>query len=238
MNPLPLVLAAVTFSGCNLHFTHDQVKGTGAVTSEARTVAPQFHAIAFHAGINGEVKRGPLKVTVYAQKEVLPYVETTVHDGQLEIDFKDNVDIHSEQDVVVQVTAPSFDEVDVSGGGAVELMPGQVEKLALGSSGGARLKVTGLEAQELELDASGGSDIRLAGKAQRVKAQISGGGTLNATELPVDQLAVEASGGSEVDARVKDQLSGDLTGGSTLRVKGRPALKDFDMSGGSEITTD
>jgi hypothetical protein len=89
----------------------------------------------------------------------------------------------------------------------------------------------------VEAEASGGSRVKLSGSARELNAEASGGAEVLALDVKgMKTLRAEASGGSRVEADVSDSVTGDASGGSTIRLMSRPGRSDVDTSGGSRVT--
>ena len=104
-----LCLTALVFA-CN----KDKLTGSGNTISEDRNVA----------GFTGVVVNGSTKafitvdtgfaVTVKGYENLLPYLETNVVNGVLEVGFKDNMDVNNDN-TELHVTMPSLDDVQTNG---------------------------------------------------------------------------------------------------------------------------
>lgn len=208
------------------------VAGSGKLVAQERPVAA-FHALAVSGGIRATVHRGATaKVVVRADDNVLEHIETTVKDGRLEVRHKGSCTNCTMQ---LEVTVPSLDGLEVSGGTEVkgDGLTGAACKLEL--SGGARVDLTGNACDALELTASGGAGLKLAGQAKALKLSASGGVELDTRALDVKQAKVDISGGVNGRLAVSDTLDGTLSGGVALKVKGHPKGQ-LERSGGVQAT--
>ena len=64
-----------------------------------------------------------------------------------------------------------------------------------------------------------------------------GGASFDGDQMPAESLRFEGSGGSTGTVRASRSVTGSLSGGSMLTVRGQPARVDVEASGGSSVTT-
>jgi len=88
------------------------------------------------------------------------------------------------------------------------------------------------------LTASGGSDVDGNGAAESIIVEASGGADLDLGGLVVDVMELHASGGADVTVNVTGDVSGDASGGSDVTIRGDPAARDIDVSGGADVNSD
>jgi putative autotransporter adhesin-like protein len=216
---------------------HESVRGNGRTTRELRDL-PRFDAVAVHSGIHAEVEIGPQgPVQVDADENILPLVVTEVVEGTLQVRFRHDTDVSSEQAVRVRVRAPAVHRLDATGGAELraQLEPG--EDLEVRSSGGSEVRVGGLNAARLSVSGSGGARVQLAGAADTVRLRISGGTRVRAASLAARAVSVHGSGGASAEIRASGVVRGSLSGGSTVHVVGRASSR-VSTSGGSSVDFD
>jgi serine/threonine protein kinase len=93
-----------------------------------------------------------------------------------------------------------------------------------------------IECKELELESSGASTANLRGTAKDAKLTASGASTLELDDFAIDDAEVTLSGGSTASVRVKNALNYELSAGSNLHYRGKPATLKGTESGGSSIS--
>lgn len=193
--------------------TPGPVAGQGAVTTEDRTDG-EFQHLSVGGGLRVIVKAGsPVSVSLSAQPNLLPLIETDVEDGQLVVNIA-SPGLSSSQPITLTATVPDLHSLTLSGGanGTLELT---ASDLNLDVSGGARLEATG-QVMNLVLTASGGADARL-------------------TTLVAQSATVTMSGGSRAEMSVVSELSGSAVEGANLQLAQRPATLSVTTSGGAII---
>lgn len=215
-----------------------QKSDTSAQKGESRDVS-DFHGVAVSHGIHAEVKVGPKSVRLEGPSDVLSRLKLKVKDGVLitEVERDGLFNNFRGNKVRLYVTNPQVHSVSASGGSHVEAEATDTDEFDAEASGGAVLTVRGVDARKVEAEASGGSRVKLSGRAHEMDAEASGGAEVLAFDVKgMKTLDAEASGGSRVEADVSERVSGDASGGSTIRLVSRPGKSDVETSGGARVT--
>src|SRR4051812_30667509 len=198
------LVVLVTLVGCNV--------GSGEVKTETRQ-AGDFKRIDVTAGIGVTVQIGPAQpLEVRAQANILPVIATDVEDGTLRIHSTGSYT--SSEPVEVRVVTPSLDGISMSGG--------------------SQAKVTGLQADALDIAVNGGGGITANGTVSMLNLAVNGGGSVGFDELVARSIALDLSGGASARIHASEQVNGTATGGSTVTVLGNPQV-NVQTSGGSAI---
>lgn len=203
---------AVLSSACSWGSSGGMVVGSGAVTSETRSVAG-FTEVQANAGIQLELATGPRQVVVTAQPNIIDITTTEVSGSRLTVDTTSGY--VTPQGLVVKVTAPGLTAIELSGGASASGTAGTSKDLSLTMSGGARATLSG-STSSLDLKASGGAIPDLAG--------------LRATNATVD-----LSGGVVATVTVSGSLKGSASGGVVLTLTTQPASSQVETSGGAVV---
>jgi hypothetical protein len=180
-----------------------------------------------------EVKQGLTSLTIEGDERVLPLMSTEVAGGVLRIKRTSKEWLRS--NVKVRVTTPNLTRLKASGGVNVSMTGVTAKNFEAQLSGGVELEAPGLALEALEIDASGGAKVSLSGRARVAKLTFSGGVEANGKELEIDQARVDASGGCTLQLKVKDSITGDLSGGVELTVLGNPPKSRVGTSGGATV---
>lgn len=223
----PLLLAAAVLA----------VPSVALAARDSRTV-PAFDALHASAGIHVTVTIGPQEpVQVEADADVLPHVQTVVEDGALQVRFESGSffgERWSRGKVEVKVQTPALSALGASGGAQITAAALPGEKLRLQASGGARIEASQLDARNIEAQASGGARLQLAGKAAALELELSGGAHADAAGLAAGRVSVQGSGGAWAEVDASDSVTGNLSGGSHVRQRGKGATS-VTASGGSRV---
>jgi hypothetical protein len=186
--------------------------GTGDVVTELRDLPP-FTRVSVAAGLKltaGE--SNAQEVTVSAQANLLPAIETVVVDGQLIVTPTGTMS--SSEPIAITLKMTAVESVALSAG-AIGYVESTGDALSLDVSGGAQ--VTGIgEAGELRLTASTGSHAKLA-------------------ELVAEHAQVALSDGASAELTVRSSVAGSADGGATLVLTAPPAQVDVETSSGGTV---
>lgn len=227
-----LVVPCVLLSAC----AFAQTKGNGVSQEQQREVG-RFERVHIASGLKATVTTGDTAVSLSGDENLLALIETEVEDGELVVRLKRGERVRG-GDVRVTLSTPRLAAVEASGGSIVEAQASAQGQFEAEASGGSIVTVKKVDAGTLEVEASGGSRVTLEGRAEEVKAEVSGGSVVRADEVEMASLRVEASGGARVEAGPSKRLTGDLSGGSLVRLSRSPAQRDVETSGGSKVELD
>lgn len=218
---------AVMVSGCGLSF----VTGSGRAAEEVRAVG-SFRTSSIGSGIRATVVKGPPGVTLTADDNVLPEVETVLEGQDLVVRVRPYTSIDSRLGITAVISGDVLEGLDASGGANVTATATPVATFPLNASGGSHVQLAGLDATDVVADVSGGSHATLTGRTQTLKANASGASTVDARALNSTTATVDASGASSLDLFVTSRVDGSLSGSSRLTWAGG-APSDVETSGGS-----
>ena len=200
---------------------------------------PGFEAVSIESGFHATVEIGArTAVRIEADADVLPLIETRVEDGALHVGFKPHARVHSEHEIRVAIRTPQLRALSASGGSVVRATMTRAPESAIRASGGSEVHVRGVDADRLAAQGSGGSVLDLEGRATTLALQMSGGTRLLGRDLSVRDVVVQASGGSQGELRADGKITGALSGGSEVHVRGGARATAVATSGGSMVEVD
>jgi hypothetical protein len=192
---LALVSVACSFSGFST------VRGSGNVTTQARTVSG-FSGV--HLATLGDVQitlGDKEELRIEAEDNLLPYLETNVTGGQLEIHNRDGVWLRPTRPVKFYVTAKSLDSLAISGSGNITAPDFTADHVRLRISGSGNLALGSVQASDIEARLTGSGNLRaaaLTAKSQRL--DLSGSGDARLTQWQADTVQVHITGSGKVEA--------------------------------------
>jgi hypothetical protein len=205
-----LCFAIININSCN----SNAIQGSGVSKTESRNV-PSFSKIELSGSPDVEVAVGPAEsLSVTADDNILPLIETKVDGGTLDIGSKDSYS--TSIGVKVKITAPTLEGVSISGSGNIH--------------------VTGLKAGEMEAGITGSGNIVIAGTSDQLTAHITGSGNLKADELSVKHARVTVTGSGDATIRASDEVEATVTGSGNIRYAGNPPQVKRNVIGSGEIS--
>jgi hypothetical protein len=206
---LTLAVLATTLTGCFFGGT----AGSGTEATEDRTV-DGFTEISVSGIYTVEAVVGPeVSVSVVADDNILPLIQTTVSNGRLSIETEGS--IRPKVQPVVRVTVPSLEFVDLSGA--------------------TSLIATGLTGEKFRLDTSGASKATLAGAVESLEIDVSGAAKITAADLNAKNAEIDVSGAAKVDVTVSDKLDVEVSGAGKVTYGGEPTVTK-DLSGAGSVS--
>ncbi|NLE35857.1 MAG: DUF2807 domain-containing protein [Bacteroidales bacterium] len=238
-----IIMAMVMLSACSLFF--DCIDGNGDVQTEVRDAVP-FTAIANETSFHVNYIQGDdYSIIVEAESNILPYIETKVRAGALEVStIRGTHCLNYTRHPVVTVTAPQIDEIINSGSGdfvAGALAGSTVRVINSGSgdittasmtgsevsviiSGSGNLMTDDVAATTLKATLSGSGDLTMAGEAVTGRYILSGSGTLFARDVATESARVTISGSGSVYTTVSNDLEALISGSGNVYLQGDPEV--------------
>jgi len=212
-----LVGAALMLSGCSgMRHMFDQgpqVTGSGRVKSETRKVG-NFTKIESRGSADCKVTVGKaVGVSVQADDNILPHIETAVEKDTLVISSKGSFSTHNP--IVVTITVPNLESFNVKG---------------LGDS-----SIQGVKGSSFSVEIAGSGDILAAGQVDKVSASIRGSGNIDFTNLRAREAVVSISGSGDITIFASHALDASIRGSGNISYLGNPANVERSVSGSGEI---
>ena len=197
----------------NFKFSFGSEQGSGNIAKEKREVSG-FKQIDVSNSIQVEITaQKDFSVEVEADDNLLPLIKTEVRNGVLRI--KSEGRFNTKNPVIVRVSAPNIEDLDVSGASKVNL--------------------TNLSNEDLQIHSSGASKIKVEGTTVNLEIETSGASKIDAENLKAENVSVDASGASNVNVAVSNELKVDASGASNISYSGTPTNLEKKTSGASNV---
>jgi hypothetical protein len=213
-----------------------QIKPSSDVTTESRNLSG-FTALDVSDAIEVEVTFDPNveNVVISANSNIHQYILTDVVNGRLKIRMKNNINIKSGAYILVKVSTPYLEGVDISGASRVEFTNDEtVSYMDLDISGASTFQ-GGFTATDCDINLSGASNVSIWGGAASANIDLSGASRLGDYDFIIDNLNVELSGASTATLTVNGVMNVNASGASTLNYKGTALIDNMESSGASSI---
>jgi len=232
---LVLALGLLVAIGCDFPLNVDgkMTIGDGEAGSEQRSVGT-FTGVRVGGAIKAVLTKGePGKITVKADKNLLPIIETKIENGVLVISTKGSVT--TKNDLVVEATVSDLNLIDANGAASVmaqdlDLGPvtvkgsGASSIVIQGTAKGANLDLSGaskanfvLTGGDLDADLSGASRLTVSGTAKTTRVKLTGASHLEAESLDVTRGRITAKGASHGNIKDRTVLDVDRSGASMVK---------------------
>jgi hypothetical protein len=213
----------------------ERITGSGNIKKQARNVG-QFNAIALSISAQVEVRPGATEsVTVEADDNVLPLVETVVENGVLKIRFTRRSLNLSNATIRVAVQARRIDSLAVGGSGSIDAhaLKAPALRMDIGGSGSIRLRAPETDALDVNVGGSGNLEAT-GGNARRVAVGIGGSGDVKLDSTRAVHATVNIAGSGNVQLNVREVLKVTIAGSGDVTYYGDPQLSRT-VAGSGEV---
>lgn len=230
-----IMLAAATalfmFPSC------EKVVGEGPVQTENRPISG-FTGVS--ASISGKInyKIDPVfKVEITAQRNILDVIETSLTNGHLLIKVKNGVNIKSNENIVVNISAPTADYLHLSGSGDLTATGNIVtQNLDMSISGSGNMDVASIAvADKLKAVISGSGNMNIqTGTAKNEELRISGSGKMILDGVAAEKAVTTISGSGDMQVKLSQSLDATISGSGSVYYRGTP-LVSTQVSGSGRV---
>lgn len=202
----------------------ETVKGNGTIRTQARP-ATGFTAVALGLPAQVDIKQGNAEgVTIEADDNLLPLIETTVQHGSLEIKLPRNTLLIPSKPIKVVVQAKQIDSLAIGGSGTIAADALKAARLQLDLGGSGAFDIRGLRADHVVVAVGGSGNVTLAGMAGRASIAIGGSGNVDAASLVADEAEVSIAGSGDTALAVRSSLQATIAGSGGIRYSGDPSV--------------
>lgn len=199
-----------------------QVEGSGEVTETKREVKAFQHLKS--TGIfdlvltNGD---GPL--TIEADSNLLPHIQTTVEDQTLQI--KSDRDIRDPEKLQITIPVGQLNGLTYTGTGTVKTRNKLTgDSLQITNTGTSSIALK-LGYQQVHFENNGTGTATLTGQAEDLTVEQLGTGAFDAEGLKAGNVSVSLAGTADCRLHATETLSVDATGTGTIHYKGDPTIE-------------
>jgi hypothetical protein len=201
------------------------VQGSGRVQSQARDVA-HFSGLALSLQGNVEIRSGSGRegVTVEADDNLLPLIETVVEDGTLKIRAKRNTNLRT-RNLKVVVQARDIDRLALGGSGNIDADVVRGSRVRFDVGGSGSIKVRKLEGESVNVALGGSGNLQAeGGTARSTSISIGGSGTVDMGHVRTENASVTVAGSGDATLWVRDSLSLTVAGSGDVNYYGDPQV--------------
>jgi hypothetical protein len=227
---LIIFLASLTFAGIA---SGETVDGNGVMRTQERQVSG-FTGVALGLPAKLEVKLGPVEaVTIEADENLLPLIETKVERGSLDIKpARRNLNLSSKS-IRIVVQAKNIEKLAIGGSGSIAADAIKGKDLSLDIGGSGAIEVKRADVQSLSAAIGGSGDVKVAGAARSVSIAIGGSGKADAQSLVADSAAINIAGAGDAWIAARSSLDVTIVGSGDVRYWGDPSVHKTVLGSGS-----
>ncbi len=209
-------------------------KGSGNAATESRPIG-EFEAIAISGSMRLDVRQAAKEaLSVTADDNILPLLETVVDGRTLQIRFKRGESVTTRTPIRVRVDVVKLTAVASSGAGEmiIDGLKTPLLKLSISGSGDATLKA--LHTDALEVRVAGSGDVRGNGVAKMVKLSIAGSGDVAFTDMEADDVTLSIAGSGDAKVTANKSLNATVAGSGDVQYRGSAtAIRSSVMGSGT-----
>ena len=199
------------------------IKGDGNVKKETRTVS-SFTSLSSHGAIDVQIAYGNSNsISIEADENLLPYIETTVEGGILNIGPKNKINLKSRSRMIVYVSMTKINSLKLSGSGNIngDGSFGNDGKTEIAISGSGNIKLSAGSFQDLGLSVSGSGNIYLKGAAANdITTSVSGSGNIDCSDISSNDVDAKISGSGNLKVNAQKSITAAITGSGNVFYKG------------------
>jgi hypothetical protein len=162
---------------------------------------------------------GASSVRAEGDEAELERLEIGVDNGRLRIGSRPG-SWNSTGKVIVHVTTPNLQGVEVAGSGNMDVAPLRATQFRGGVAGSGNLVLQGLESDEARFEVAGSGNVRAAGRTRALRLEVAGSGTAAFADLQAETAQVEIAGSGGAQVRASGTASVATVGSGDVVVVG------------------
>lgn len=217
------LLGLLSACGIGLN-TSTIVKGSGTLKTEIRQVS-NFTAVTLDGtGVLTITQTGQEGLSVTADDNLLPLINTNVEGTTLHIYFPPNTNVQPSKTIVYLLSVKNLSAITLNGAATVATPKLVAPSLAVNLSGAGVATLQNLALTDVTVHLSGAGNLTLAGRTQTQTVTSTGAGTYHADQLASQTATVTLNGAGSAFVRVSTTLTITITGVGSLTYFGSPTI--------------
>jgi len=198
------VIVMGLLSACSINGNGKGVKGSGVVKTETRDVRG-FRSIQLSSlGSVTVTQTGRESLTIQAEDNLLPLLESSVKDGVLYLATIGDTNISPTETIRYEVEVRDLQGVNITGAGSVH--------------------AANISTRQMSVDLSGVGNVEISGSTETLNVALSGVGNFEGSEFLSEKATVDDSGVGHAIVNVSDQLDVTVSGIGSVEYIGSPVI--------------
>lgn len=136
---------------------------------------------------------------------------------------------------VVTVAMPELVALESTSGTDVTVTGATAGLVQITSTSGSALRFVDAKLGDIAIESSSGSDLRLSGTCQSITAEATSGSHLDASDLACASAKLHASSGASLEAFASKTASAQASSGASLRLRGGADITSESVSSGASF---
>lgn len=228
-------IIALVLISCRVGIDLDgrRIRGSGTAKTETRAVSDIERVSMEGQGDLTIIQGNEEGLTVEADDNLLPYIETRMDGRELVLTIKDGYSIDTVSKIRYTLKVKDLNRISISGAGDVRADSLKAGDLSLEIAGSGNMKIDDLQAEDLTARTSGSGNFDLKGEVKTQRVTINGAGNYTAPDLKSAEAEATISGAGNVEVWATDKLDVRVTGVGNVSYYGQPAVSQSITGGGS-----
>lgn len=199
-----VIISTGIFTGCS--FNLFGIRGDGVFKTESREVTT-FSSISFKSvGKLKVIQNGKESLTIAAEENILPMLESRVSDKTLYISNENKSSIDPTKPIEFIVEVKNLENLTAKAVGSIE--------------------VNGIQGKSLTVSLDGVGNVAIAGNVDLLDLELSGVGSFNGADLRTKEARVRNKGVGSVVVNASKQLDASASGIGSIEYIGSPQVKE------------
>jgi hypothetical protein len=209
------------------------IVGEGEFATEERSVSG-FKRVQLRGVGSLEVVQGEHEsLSINAQKNLMPYIESRVIGDRLIVGAKEGYELKPDGVILYRLTVKDLRELEVDGAAQVNLAELRTDRLDMEINGSATVQAPGLSLNRLAIEIKGSGKVTAAGTVEQLDVNVSGACNFNGEDLKTRYASADISGLGQMVIWVTDTLDVNVSGSGSVSYYGQPLVNN---DGGGNVT--
>jgi len=213
---------------------------SGATLAATRTYdTGAFEQVSVAAGVDVDISLGARQVTADTKSDNFDDLLITVKDNELRIERPAGSWFSGwlwpRPSYKVRVVTPALHSLKASSGSDVTIKGILDGDLSVSASSGSDVDVSLVKGGNVTLHASSGSDMEIDGSCASLKVDASSGSDIDADDLRCENVSIQVSSGSDVSVTATKSVTGSVSSGADVKIKGKPPAVQVEKSSGGNF---
>lgn len=225
-------IALITQTSC----AQKGIKGNGNVISESRKTE-SYDKITLIGSPGIELIPGTEgSLTITAESNLIPYIETVVKGNELIVRFKENFNYTTRKGIKITVPVEEINDLAIKGSGDIignTLLNLDNLNVTVNGSGDIVLNVS---SQTIKASVFGSGDIELKGNTKNLIGKVDGSGDLKLKKLIAQNSELRVNGSGDIDSTTTEKVDAFVSGSGDIHVYGNPLNVTQNVKGSGDIT--
>ena len=216
-------------------YAQKTIKGNNTVGTELRKTE-SYDKITLIGSPDVELVTGlEGNITIKAETNLIPYIETYVKGDHLFIHFKEGYSYQTRKGVKIIVPIQDLSKISLKGSGDITGNHIFTDKnLDVGIEGSGDISIN-VENENLNVDVFGSGDLKIKGKTNRFNANVKGSGDIKAKDLKSNSSKLKVNGSGDIESTTTSNVSADVFGSGDIKIYGNPPKVEKSVNGSGEV---